>query len=139
MGQSGMTLGLALYEDLGLLRQMWAGADDDEANALRTVATTLIYGHDTDVPLADVEAARRHGWRVARPDAWPSIFRKDRGRSMRAPLAWELELMEGCLRALPGFVERRRQDDPARDEVTVTTAKGPLTLGLAWVQDNESR
>ena len=36
----------------------------------------------------------------------PSIFRKERGMTMRPPLAWELELMEGCLRAVPDFVAR---------------------------------
>ena len=30
MGQSGLTLGLALYEDLALLRRMWAGKLSDE-------------------------------------------------------------------------------------------------------------
>jgi hypothetical protein len=72
---------------------------------------------------------------VAGPDAYPSVFHKERGLSMRPPLAWELELMEGCLRALPDFVGRHRQDDPARDEVTVPVASGELRLGLSWVPE----
>ena len=27
---------------------------------------------------------------------------------MRPPLAWELELMEGCLRAIPDFIAKHR-------------------------------
>jgi hypothetical protein len=45
---------------------------------------------------------------VARPDAYPEVFHKERGLSLRPPLVWELELMEGCLRAVPDFVNRRR-------------------------------
>jgi tetratricopeptide (TPR) repeat protein len=133
IGQSGLMIGLALYEDLAGLRRMWTRAVDDEANARQTVATSVTFGETTHVPVADLEAARRYGWKVARPDAYPSIFHKERGLSMRPPLAWELELMEGCLRALPDFVRRRRQDDPTREEVTVPMASGPLTLGLSWV------
>jgi len=46
--------------------------------------------------------------------------------------------MEGCLRAVPDFVNRRRQDDSARDEFTVPVASGQLKLGLSWVIENES-
>ena len=45
----------------------------------------------------------------------------------------ELELMEGCLPAVPEFVFRRRQDDPAGEEMTVPVASGQLKLALAWV------
>jgi hypothetical protein len=90
-----------------------------------------------DLPLADVEAARRHGWLVARPDAWPWVIHKERGLSHRPPLAWELELLEGCLRAVPEFVRRRPQDDPAGEEVTVPVASGELKLVLSWVGEEE--
>jgi hypothetical protein len=73
---------------------------------------------------------------VARPDAYPEVFHKERGLALRPPLAWELELLEGCLRAVPEFVIRRRQDDPAREELTVPVASGPLRLALAWVVED---
>ena len=78
-------------------------------------------------------AAQRHGWPVARPDAYPEVFHKERGLALRPPLAWELELLEGCLRAVPEFVNRHRQGGPAREEMTVPVASGPLKLTLAWV------
>jgi hypothetical protein len=81
----------------------------------------------------DLEAARRLGLQVARPDAYPEVFRKERGLSVRPLLAWELELMEGCLRAVPEFVTMHQQDDDARDEMTVPVASGPLQLALSWV------
>jgi tetratricopeptide (TPR) repeat protein len=135
MGQSGLTMGLALYEDLKLLRAMWSEDRDDEANARRTVATTVTFGDETETPVVDFDAARRHGWAVARPDAYPSVIHKERGLSMRPPLAWELELLEGCLRAVPEFVNKRGQDDATPETFTVPVASGPLRLTLAWVVD----
>ena len=49
---------------------------------------------------------------------------------MRPPLAWELELMEGILRAVPDFVSRHEQDDPTPEEFTVPVSSGPLKLGI---------
>src|SRR3982074_3709198 len=40
MGQSGLTTGLALYEDLGALRRMWAGGGDEQ-NARRTAGRSV--------------------------------------------------------------------------------------------------
>jgi hypothetical protein len=136
MGQSGLTMGLALYEDLKALRRLWAGERADEDNARQSVATTVTFGEEWDIPVADLEAARRHGWQVARPDAYPEVFHKERGLSLRPPLAWELELLEACLRAVPDFVSRHEQDDPAGEEFTVPAASGTLRLVLSWVVEN---
>jgi hypothetical protein len=138
MGQSGLTTGLALYEDLETLRRMWAGERADEDNARQSVATTVTFGEEWDIPVADLEAGKKHGWQVAGPDAYPEVFHKERGLSLRPPLAWELELMEGCLRAVPEFVARHPQGDPAREEMTVPVASGELKLVLSWVVDEVS-
>jgi hypothetical protein len=132
MGQSGLETGLALYEDLEALRSLWAGGRADEEVARQSVATTVTFGEAWDIPVADLEAAKKHGWQVARPDAYPEVFHKERGLSLRPPLAWELELMEGCLRAVPEFVARHPQDCPAREEITVPVASGELKLVLSW-------
>jgi hypothetical protein len=136
MGQSGLTTGFTLYEDLKLLRRLWTGSLSDEENARITVATTVLFGEPGHLPFADVEAARHYGWRVARPDAYPSLFHKDRGMTTRPPLAWEMELMEGCLRAVPDFVKRRRQDDPTKEEMVVPVAAASLKLVLGWVVED---
>ena len=49
---------------------------------------------------------------------------KERGLSLRPPLAWELELVEACLQTIPEFVARHQQDGPAREEFTVPVASG---------------
>jgi tetratricopeptide (TPR) repeat protein len=138
MGQSGLEMGLALYEDLGALQRLWAGGRADEDNARQSVATTVTFGEAWDIPVADLEAAQAHGWTVARHDAYPLVFHKERGLALRPPLAWELEQTEGCLRAVPEFVRRRKQDDPATEEFTVAVSSGELKLVLSWVVDEVS-
>ncbi len=135
MGQSGLTLGLALYEDLTLLRRMWAGKLSDEEGARRTVALTVTFDDESSMPEVDLEAIERNGWPVAGPEAYPSVFRKERGLSMRPPLAWEVDLMDACLRAIPDFVRRRPPGDPTRELVPVTGPSGPIELGLSWIQE----
>jgi tetratricopeptide (TPR) repeat protein len=135
MGQSGLTLGVALYEDLNLLRKLWAGTLSDEQNARQTVALTVTFDPETQVPTADLLATRERGWEVASPEAYPTPFRKERGMTMRAPLAWELELLEGVLRALPEFVVQHRPGDTTEHAVTVPTTSGTLDLVLKWVDE----
>jgi tetratricopeptide (TPR) repeat protein len=133
MGQGGMTTGLALYDDLKTLKKLLSGRMSDEQNARETVALTVTFGNEMDIPDADLDAIKTYGFEVAGHEAYPSIFRKERGMSMRPPLAWELELMEGCLRAIPEFVSKHRPDDHSRNLVTVPVVSGPLKLELSWV------
>ena len=131
MGQSGITIGLAVYEDLKELRGVWRDDSVRQKAARQSVATTTTFGEETDIPVADLDALREHGWNVAGPEAYPHVFHKDIGMSLRPPLAWELELMEGCLRAVPEFVNKHRQDSSAKETITV----GNLKLSLSWVVD----
>jgi hypothetical protein len=62
MGQSGLTMGLALYEDLEALRRLWAGDRADEDNARQAVGTSVTFGEEWDIPVADLEAAKWSGW-----------------------------------------------------------------------------
>jgi tetratricopeptide (TPR) repeat protein len=138
MGQSGLTTGLALYEDLKALRQIWTTDGSEEETAREGVATTVTFGEEWTIPLADLEATKKHGWQVARPDAYPEVFHKERGLVLRPPLAWQLELMEGCLRAIPEFVNRHTQDETVREEMNVPVASVPLKLVLSWVAEINS-
>jgi tetratricopeptide (TPR) repeat protein len=137
MGQSGLTLGLALYEDIKLLQRMWSDDVSDEDNARRTVALTVTYDLIQDAPPLDIDAAEKYHWELAGPEAFPSFFRKERGLSTRPPLAWELGLMEACLRALPTFVARYRPDETTEHRFTLPTSTGELTLALRWVEEAE--
>jgi tetratricopeptide (TPR) repeat protein len=137
MGQSGLTTGLALYDDLAAVRRALGGEADDEKSARETVATSVTFNEAWDISTADLDAAAAHGWPVARPDAYPEVFRKERGMVLNPPKPGELELVEGCLRAVPEFVERHTQDDSTREEFKVPTAGGELKLNLSWVGETE--
>jgi hypothetical protein len=129
MGQSGMTLGLAMYEDHDLLREILSGNADDEENTRRTSGLSMTFGEAFEVAPRDFDAAEEHKWPVAGPEAYPWAIRVNPGFAMRPPLAWELELLEGCLRAIPGFLDT---DGPAWSG-TVPTASGELPMRLSWV------
>jgi len=135
MGQSGLTLGVALYEDLALLRKMWTGKLTDEEGARRTVALTVTYDDEESLPEVDLESIEAHRFVIAAPEAFPSAFRKERGLSMRPPLAWEIDLLVACLRAFPDFVARRSPTDSTRELVVAEGGTGPLELGLSWIEE----
>ena len=84
-----------------------------------------------DIPVRDLDAAERHGWPVAGPEAYPLVIRINPGRAVRPPLAWELELLEGCLRAIPEFLAEKN----AVSAKTVAAASAKLTVRLSWVED----
>ena len=128
MGQSGMTLGLALYEDWEVLNAILRGDHDAER---RHSGMSITYGEAFEIAIRDLDAAEKHGWPVAGPEAYPSIFRVNPGMAVRPPLAWELELTEACLRAIPGFLKRQPTTTPAR--LVIPVANGELNLELAWL------
>ena len=133
MGQSGVTFGLTLYDDLKTLEKTWSSNMSDEQSARTAVALTVTFDDETGIPVADLDAGKKFGWEIAGPAAYPWIFRKERGLSVRPPLAWEMELMEGCLRAILTFVARHHQDHHSRHEIVVPVASGDLNLRLSWV------
>jgi len=128
MGQSGMTLGLALYENLDVLKSLLR--EDADANR-RNSGLSVMYGEAFEIAIPDLDAAEENGWPVAGPEAYPMILRVNPGMAVRPPLAWELELAAGCLRAIPSFLTRSERG-PAR--MTVPVATGELDLELSWLE-----
>jgi hypothetical protein len=129
MGQSGMTLGLALYEELQVLQAILR---EDEDATRRHSGLSVIFSEAFEISVRDLDAAEQNGWPVAGPEAYPLAFRVNPGMAVRPPLAWELELAEACLRALPAYLQRPERT-PAR--MTVPVASRELTLELAWLKD----
>lgn len=139
IGQMGMTLGVALYDDLNSLLRIRDGESTDEQNARETVALSVTYGNETEVAVADLEASERLGWKVAAPDAHPAAVRKERGLMMRPPLSWEIQLLDATLRILPDFIAEHDRDDLETYRKEVETGSGPLPIQLSWVDlDEES-
>jgi hypothetical protein len=127
MGQSGITLGLALHEGFEALNSVLY--DNAPESVRHTSAISVTFGEAFEIPVRDLDAAEELQWLVASPDAYPCAMRVNPGRAVRPPLAWELELLEGCLRAIPDFVG---STEPSATH-TVSAAGGQLTLRLSWV------
>jgi hypothetical protein len=134
MGQAGVTLGVALYESLDQLRELWVSDPDKERDlARRMTSLAVTFDRESEVFPKDVEAAARYEWEVVDPEVFPAVYRKELGMSMRPPLSWELVLIEGCLRAIPAFLARHVPGDDAQSKMTVPVATGELDLILSWV------
>ncbi len=133
MGQGGMTSGLALYDSLETLAQIQEGDLPPEEMAGITAGWAVVFGDAADLAEGDAAAVQQHGWRVAGPGAYPSVYRTDPGLQMRSPTPQELHLLEACLRAVPEFVRKKsRRVEPTT--ISVPTAAGEAVMGLAWVE-----
>lgn len=131
MGQSGMVLGIALYENLSALRRLIAGkvGPEDEDSQLDALGVHFVEAFE--IPEAELAAIERHGWPIAGEDAYPIIVRFEPGGTFSGPVAWELELIEGVLRAVPDFLRQPHSRTP--QAVTVASGDGELSLELTWV------
>jgi len=127
MGQSGMVMGIALYEDLGALQEILSGELSDEENARRSLGLSVMFDEAFTIHPRDLEAAERYHWPVAGPEAYPCAIRVNPGGAVRPPLLWELELLEGVLRVVPQFLASRKPCDT----LTVTAGERPLEVRLA--------
>jgi hypothetical protein len=129
MGQSGMTYGLAMYEDLSQLYQMIDDEVSDEEHFRHTSGISFTYGEEFQIATRDLDAAKKYGWPVVSPEAYPSALRLNPGGNLRPLLAWELELLEGALRALPLHLSYRGKE---AKRYKVPANSGELELELSW-------
>jgi tetratricopeptide (TPR) repeat protein len=126
MGQAGIEQGLALYEDPELLASLIREELSEEESARRNSVMSLMFGEAFELAPEDVDAAEEHGWTIAGPEAWPFVVRVVPGRIVRAPLKWELELLEGCLRAIPELLRQ----NVSTTSIGVTVSGEPATFHL---------
>ncbi len=138
MGQMGMTLGLALYDDFRLLAEIRDSDAPDHETVERTVALSVTYDEERDAAPGDVEHARRFGWEVDGPEAFPTVIRKEFGQVMRPPRPVELTLLDACLRAIPRFLDEHADREPTPVILNVPTGDGDATLSLRWVDPSEA-
>ena len=131
MGQSGLVLGLALYEDLDMLQRLFMASGDEEEMSRHATGLSVMFGEAFEIPVADLDACQHYDWPVVSQEAYPNPIYVNPGRSMRPPLAWELELLEGCLRAIPRFLE----SGVASATFNVPGSRGNLTLQVSRLVD----
>jgi hypothetical protein len=131
LGKKGKIKGLMLFDHLRGRRLM--GRTDYEEVADRLQAVAVHYEDRGQARPEDVEAVRLHSFEVAGPNAYPLAFRMEAGRRFRAPVAWELELLEAGLWVLPDFLKRAGDRTPGVFEYAFDGVIGRMTLDLSWV------
>jgi hypothetical protein len=93
----------------------------------------VTYGEAFDIAPEDMDAIEKHGWPVAGAEAYPCVLRVKPGMALVTPLKWELELLEGCLRAIPTFLAQR----DIRGDISVAIAGSATSFQLQRLDDAE--
>ncbi len=103
MGQAELTYGLALHDDLDLLRDVLERPGSDEENARRTSAISLIFSAAHEISPADLHAVECNSWEIAGPNAYLWVRRLRRALEPAPPSQLDLIVMERALIGLPEF------------------------------------
>jgi tetratricopeptide (TPR) repeat protein len=128
MGQSGLTFGLAMYDDKRSLRQAMSEQPTPEHVLQHSSALSLTFGEQHELAAADLDAAEQFGWPVAAPEAYPVVFRVRPSHGLTSPTSEELRVLEAALRAVPDFVA----DGPAALTQSVALSDRTVTVELRW-------
>ncbi|NOX56140.1 MAG: tetratricopeptide repeat protein [Planctomycetes bacterium] len=132
IGQAGVSLGLAVYDDPEKLRGLFH-ARDEEVALEQMQALSMNFGEKFELPFADLEAAEQFGWPVAAPEAYPYLFRAAPGYQILSPSLRDVIRMDACLRALPEFIDSN--EDCKTISVELPAQKRPLGVTFKWEKD----
>jgi len=131
-GRGETTPGLVLAQDLETAERIRKGKlSDRKARAASVLA--LLFGGKRQLAESDLEMVLQYQLPVAGPRAYPLIFRQEPGDRLRPPVDWEVQLLDGCLRALARFLARRKSARPF--ETRLVLPSGAVQLGLSPVPD----
>ncbi|MBL8825822.1 MAG: hypothetical protein JNM18_02475, partial [Planctomycetaceae bacterium] len=108
MGQSGIELGLALYEDEKLLQQLLRGEFLSQKSARSIPATSVMFAEAFHLSARDVDAIERHGWNLAGPEAYPFAVCISGTAEFKLPTVAELRVLTLALLAIPSYLANRQ-------------------------------
>jgi len=104
MGHGKMEYGLAIYESLKQLEQIYQGSLPPEVLHKRMKGQSILFGDITKMPFDDLDALERYGWEIVGPEAYPVYFEIVPRVGVHPPGARKLEIMQLCLLVLPPVV-----------------------------------
>lgn len=94
----------------------------------------VTYGEAFDTLPADLDMIERWNLEIAAPEAYPQIGLLQGGDLTRSLLTWELELLEGALRAIPDFCEKFPNGNDGEELlIDAPTVTGSLPIHIRWV------
>ncbi len=133
LGQAGQTLGLAIYADSRQIEKLCGGCcsetDFDDATTL-----SLLFSENFEIPVDDLIAAEQHRWPLASPEAWPLVVCVKGATALRPIESWERQLLEGCLRTIPDFVEKYPCGEGPATATLGPVPPANLKFTLSWVE-----
>ncbi len=126
LGRTGVTLGLALYDDydalLDLLRGYLAG---------ETIpSTSVIFDEIQGMATRDLMLVEQNGWPIATREAYPFAMRVLVEDEPRSPSADELTLLIACLKVFPDFVTQAARAKTY--EIENTDRRLKIRLSWCW-------
>ena len=129
MGQSGMELGIALYENQDELTRLLGGSVSEEDVRHGHSALGLTFDEAFTLAAEDINAIEKHGWPIANPEAYPYVMRIQPGPTLRGALNWELALLEGSMTGVVRMIDENLQSTSC----TVSFKDRQIHLQLCWM------
>jgi hypothetical protein len=130
-GGAKMMPGLFLAESQDTVRRLREGRLTDKKASSASILA-IVFGQKKQIIDADLEMAQQYKLTVAGPKAFPLFLRQEPGPLTRPPFDLELQFLDGCLRAIPRFLGRKRSSDrPLSIEVPLPA--GALQLIMSRV------
>jgi hypothetical protein len=118
MGQSGITLGLAIYQRLEDVETMF----ELRSNEAACDSFSVMFGEQASIAPPDLDAIEQFGWPVATPEAYPDALRIHPGPRVEAPTAAELRFLTAALEAVAWLAKHGDEKT-----TTITIADASLT------------
>jgi hypothetical protein len=132
MGQSGITQGLAIYFTLADIRQIFESRRDD----LSFDSFSIMFGEDSSIASADLDAIEQFGWPVATPEAYPDALRVYPGQQVETPTASEIRFISGALAAVAALARDREQKSVTVGEAAGTSVKATRLGGFSGLSQS---
>jgi hypothetical protein len=129
-GKSRTTPGLVLAENLATARRIQQGTLSDRKSSAASMLAVL-FGSKRRLAPSDLEMVQQYQLPVAGPRAYPLLVCQEPGVRLRQPFDSEVQLLDGCLRALSRLPAGEKAAGPF--EMQVPLPSGAVQFQLAPV------
>lgn len=129
MGQMGMTLGLALYDDWQVLQRALTGDIATSRDDPTMTTTAVDYNEAFDINSIDLFHIEQYQWEIASPEAYPKVIHVE-GRHIENPSPDTLRRIVDAMWAIPAFLQLHK--DPVAEQAAFDFDIDGRKLYLSW-------
>lgn len=131
MGQMGMTLGLAMYDDWQALQRALRGDVATSRADPKMTTTAVDYNEAFDINSIDLFHIEQYQWEIASPEAYPKVIHVE-GRHIDNPSPDALRRVVDAMWAIPAFLQLHSDPQVAEQAAFDFDIDG-RKLRLNWV------